>query len=37
MLVPKQKLATLGQGWAEDFSQDKIRLIGLVEYSARQA
>jgi uncharacterized membrane protein YphA (DoxX/SURF4 family) len=30
-LVPKEKLATSGQGWAQDFSQTSIRLIGLTE------
>lgn len=29
--VPKDKLVTSGQGWAADFSQANIRLIGLVE------
>lgn len=30
-LVAKDKLAKSGQGWAEDFSQSSIRLIGLAE------
>ncbi|MGO9385307.1 MAG: DoxX family protein [Mycobacterium sp.] len=30
-LVPKDKLATSGQGWAKDFDQSSIRLIGLAE------
>src|SRR5258707_11994467 len=29
--VPKDKLASSGQGWAQDFSQATIRLIGLAE------
>jgi uncharacterized membrane protein YphA (DoxX/SURF4 family) len=29
--VPKDKLVTSGQGWAQDFSPTGIRLIGLVE------
>jgi uncharacterized membrane protein YphA (DoxX/SURF4 family) len=29
--VPKDKLVTSGQGWAQDYSQTSIRLIGLVE------
>jgi uncharacterized membrane protein YphA (DoxX/SURF4 family) len=29
--VPKEKLVTSGQGWAEDFSPTNIRLIGLAE------
>jgi uncharacterized membrane protein YphA (DoxX/SURF4 family) len=29
--VPKEKLVTSGQGWAEDFSPTNIRLIGFVE------
>jgi uncharacterized membrane protein YphA (DoxX/SURF4 family) len=29
--VPKEKLASSGQGWAEDFSSTNIRLIGLAE------
>jgi uncharacterized membrane protein YphA (DoxX/SURF4 family) len=29
--VPKDKLVTSGQGWAEDFSPTSIRLIGLAE------
>ena len=30
-VVPKDKLVTAGQGWAEDFSPTTIRLIGLAE------
>jgi uncharacterized membrane protein YphA (DoxX/SURF4 family) len=30
-LVPKDKLVTAGQGWAQDYSQTNIRLIGLAE------
>jgi len=30
-LVPKDKLATSGQGWAQDYSQTSIRFIGLAE------
>jgi uncharacterized membrane protein YphA (DoxX/SURF4 family) len=30
-LVPKDKLVTAGQGWAQDFSPTSIRLIGLAE------
>jgi uncharacterized membrane protein YphA (DoxX/SURF4 family) len=30
-LVPKDKLVTAGQGWAQDYSQTGIRLIGLAE------
>ena len=30
-LVPKDKLVTAGQGWAQDYSQANIRLIGLAE------
>jgi uncharacterized membrane protein YphA (DoxX/SURF4 family) len=30
-LVPKDKLVTSGQGWAQDFSPTGIRLIGLSE------
>ncbi len=30
-LVPKDKLVTSGQGWAQDFSPASIRLIGLAE------
>jgi len=30
-LVPKDKLVTAGQGWAQDYSQSSIRLIGLAE------
>jgi uncharacterized membrane protein YphA (DoxX/SURF4 family) len=29
--VPKDKLVTAGQGWAQDFSTTSIRLIGLAE------
>jgi uncharacterized membrane protein YphA (DoxX/SURF4 family) len=29
--VPKDKLVTSGQGWAEDVSPNNIRLIGLAE------
>jgi uncharacterized membrane protein YphA (DoxX/SURF4 family) len=29
--VPKDKLVTSGQGWAQDISPTSIRLIGLVE------
>jgi uncharacterized membrane protein YphA (DoxX/SURF4 family) len=29
--VPKDKLITSGQGWAQDFSPTTIRLIGLAE------
>ena len=29
--VPKDKLASSGQGWAQDFSPTSIRLIGLAE------
>jgi hypothetical protein len=29
--VPKDKLLTSGQGWAQDFSPTSIRLIGLAE------
>ena len=29
--VPKEKLVTSGQGWADDFSPRNIRLIGLAE------
>jgi uncharacterized membrane protein YphA (DoxX/SURF4 family) len=29
--VPKEKLVTSGQGWAQEFSPTSIRLIGLVE------
>jgi uncharacterized membrane protein YphA (DoxX/SURF4 family) len=31
LVVPKDKLVTAGQGWAQDFSPTNIRLIGLVE------
>src|ERR1700738_1273513 len=30
-LVPKDKLVTAGQGWAQDYSPTNIRLIGFVE------
>jgi uncharacterized membrane protein YphA (DoxX/SURF4 family) len=30
-LVPKDKLVTAGQSWAQDYSQTGIRLIGLAE------
>lgn len=30
-VVPKDKLVTAGQAWAEDFSPTTIRLIGLAE------
>jgi len=30
-VVPKDKLVTSGQGWAQDFSPTSIRLIGLAE------
>jgi uncharacterized membrane protein YphA (DoxX/SURF4 family) len=30
-LVPKDKLAASGQGWAQDVDQSSIRLIGLAE------
>jgi uncharacterized membrane protein YphA (DoxX/SURF4 family) len=29
--VPKDKLVTSGQGWAQDFSPTSIRLIGIAE------
>jgi uncharacterized membrane protein YphA (DoxX/SURF4 family) len=29
--VPKDELAASGQGWAQDYSQSSIRLIGLAE------
>jgi uncharacterized membrane protein YphA (DoxX/SURF4 family) len=29
--VPKDRLASSGQGWAQDFSPARIRLIGLAE------
>jgi uncharacterized membrane protein YphA (DoxX/SURF4 family) len=29
--VPKDKLVTSGQGWAQDFSPTSIRLVGLAE------
>ena len=31
LAVPKDKLVTAGQGWAQDVSPTNIRLIGLVE------
>jgi uncharacterized membrane protein YphA (DoxX/SURF4 family) len=31
LVVPKDKLVTAGQGWAQDFTPANIRLIGLVE------
>jgi uncharacterized membrane protein YphA (DoxX/SURF4 family) len=31
LVVPKDKLVTAGQGWAQDYSSTNIRLIGLVE------
>jgi uncharacterized membrane protein YphA (DoxX/SURF4 family) len=31
LVAPKDKLVTAGQGWAQDYSQTNIRLIGLVE------
>jgi uncharacterized membrane protein YphA (DoxX/SURF4 family) len=31
LLVPKEKLVTSGQGWAQDYSSANIRLIGLAE------
>jgi uncharacterized membrane protein YphA (DoxX/SURF4 family) len=31
LVVPKDKLVTAGQGWAQDYSQTNIRLIGFVE------
>src|SRR3984957_16970627 len=31
LLVPKDKLATSGQGWAQDVSSTNIQLIGFVE------
>jgi hypothetical protein len=30
-VVPKEKLAASGQGWAQDVDQNRIRLIGLTE------
>ncbi len=30
-MCPKDKLVTSGQGWAQDFSPTRIRLIGLAE------
>jgi uncharacterized membrane protein YphA (DoxX/SURF4 family) len=29
--VPKDKLVKAGQGWAQDFSPNNIRLIGFIE------
>ena len=31
LVVPKDKLVTAGQGWAQDFSPSTIRLIGVLE------
>ena len=31
LAVPKDKLVTAGQGWAQDYSPNNIRLIGFVE------
>src|ERR1700761_9623834 len=31
LLVPKDKLVSSGQGWAQDYTPTNIRLIGLVE------
>jgi uncharacterized membrane protein YphA (DoxX/SURF4 family) len=31
LFVPKDKLVTSGQGWAQDFSPSSIRLIGTAE------
>lgn len=31
LVVPKDKLVAAGQGWAQDYSQTNIRLIGFVE------
>jgi uncharacterized membrane protein YphA (DoxX/SURF4 family) len=31
LVVPKDKLVTAGQGWAQDYSSTNIRLIGLAE------
>jgi uncharacterized membrane protein YphA (DoxX/SURF4 family) len=31
LVVPKDKLVTAGQGWAQDYNPTNIRLIGLVE------
>src|ERR1700729_2079228 len=31
LLVPKDKLVSSGQGWAQDFTPTNIRLIGVVE------
>ena len=35
LLVPKDKLVSSGQGWAQDVTPTNIRLIGVVEFSAR--
>jgi uncharacterized membrane protein YphA (DoxX/SURF4 family) len=31
LLVPKEKLVSSGQGWAQDVTETNVRLIGLVE------
>src|ERR1700739_3858430 len=31
LLVPKEKLVNVGQGWSQDFSATSIRLIGVAE------
>ena len=31
LVVPKDNLVTAGQGWAQDYSPNNIRLIGFVE------
>jgi uncharacterized membrane protein YphA (DoxX/SURF4 family) len=31
LLVPKDKLVSFGQGWAQDYTPTNIRLIGVVE------
>lgn len=31
LLVPKEKLVSSGQGWAQDYTPTNIRLIGVVE------
>src|ERR1700752_1271314 len=31
LVVPKDKLVSSGQGWAQDYTPTNIRLIGLVE------
>jgi uncharacterized membrane protein YphA (DoxX/SURF4 family) len=31
LVIPKDKLVTSGQGWAQDYSPNNIRLIGFVE------